>query len=44
MVAKSTNSGSRTAARKVYQKPTLTKATDLSAITAVPTAVSVGKF
>ena len=38
MVAKSTNSASPTAARKVYQKPTLTKAAELGAITAMPPA------
>jgi len=34
MAAESTNSGSRTAACKAYQKPTLTKAAVLTAIAA----------
>jgi len=34
MVAKSTESGPQTAARKIFQKPKLTKAAALSAITA----------
>jgi hypothetical protein len=36
MVAKSDNSGSQTAARKAYRKPTLAKVAVLSAITAQP--------
>jgi len=42
MVANSNNSGSQATARKVYLKPTLTKAAVLSAITAAPAPVSAG--
>jgi len=42
MVAKSKNSVSESAARKVYQKPTLTKAAELAAIAAMPAPVSGG--
>ena len=38
MVAESTNSASQSAARKAYQKPTLTKAAELAALTAMPPA------
>ena len=34
MVAKSNNSASQTSARKAYEKPTLTKAAVLTAVTA----------